>query len=130
MTRTIAVLVAAAAFQVFPVRAGAQRAPRDNGSWTTAHIALASAFAIALEIDAAQTREAMRHGFLEMNPILGRHPTVGQVNTYTAVAGLTVLGAAAAVPARFRPWVLGVALAVETFAIAGTLREGIAIRFP
>jgi len=34
------------------------------------------------------------------------------------------------VPARVRPWLLGVALAVETFTIAGTVRQGVALRFP
>jgi hypothetical protein len=51
------------------------------------------------------------------------------VNAYTAVAGLTVLGAAAAVPARLRPWLLGTALAVETVTVAGTVQKGVAITF-
>ena len=96
-------------------------------------MALAGAFVVALAIDAAQTRSIAQggwQGYREMNPILGPHPSVGQVNTYTAVAGLTVLGAAAVVPARVRPWLLGVALAVETFTIAGTARQGVALRFP
>ena len=102
-------------------------------SWRTSDVALAGAFVVALAIDAAQTRSIAQggwQGYREMNPILGPHPSVGQVNTYTAVAALTVLGAAAVVPARVRPWLLGVALAVETFTIAGTVRQGVALRFP
>src|SRR5436190_1570045 len=94
--------------------------------------ALAGAFTVALLIDAGQTRWLAQGGwrnFRESNPILGSHPTVGQLNTYTAVTGLAVLGAAAALPARVRPWLLGAALAVETFTIAGTTQQGIAIRF-
>ena len=96
-------------------------------------MALAGAFVVALAIDAAQTRGLAQRGwqsYSETNPILGPRPSVGQVNTYTAVAGLSVLGAAAVVPARVRPWLLGAALAVETFTIAGNLRQGIALRFP
>src|SRR6266704_3751134 len=130
MTPMAAVLVAAVVFSSFPPRIAAQRAQKDDRSWNTSHIALASAFSVALWIDASQTREAMRRGYRETNPILGPHPSVGQVNTYTAVAALTVLGAAAVVPARVRPWLLGVALAVETFAIAGNMRQGVALKFP
>jgi len=125
-----AVLVAAVVFSAFPPRIAAQRAQKDDRSWNTSHIALASAFSVALWIDASQTREAMRRGYRETNPILGPHPSVGQVNTYTAVAGLAVLGTAAAVGGRVRPWLLAVALAVETFAITSTMRQGIAIRVP
>jgi len=125
-----AVLVAAVVFSAFPPRIAAQRAQKDGRSWNTSHIALASAFSVALWIDAGQTREAMRRGYRETNPILGPHPSVGQVNTYTAVAGLAVLGTAAAVGGRVRPWLLAVALAVETFAITSTVRQGIAIRVP
>jgi len=107
------------------------RMPR-RPSWNSSEIALAGAFAAALWIDAAQTRALARggwRGFRETNPILGPSPTVSQINAYTAVAGLTVLGAAAAVPARMRPWLLGAALAVETVTVAGTIQKGVAITF-
>jgi len=102
-------------------------------SWTRSHTALASAFAITLLIDAAQTRELARQGwvgFREANPLLGARPTVGQVNTYTALAGLSVLGAAAALPPRVRPWLLGAAIALQAFTIQGSVRQGLPIRFP
>jgi hypothetical protein len=130
MRRLAAVLIIAAAVAAVPSRVAGQRVLRGDRAWNTSHVALAGAFTLALWVDAAQTREAMARGFQETNPILGPHPSVGRINSYTAVAGLTVLGAAAALPARFRSWVLGAALAVETFAIAGTVRQGIAIRFP
>jgi len=101
-------------------------------SWTQTDLALASAFTVALLVDAGQTRWLAKggwHDFRETNPILGSRPTVGQLNTYTAISGLVVLGAAAAAPPRVRPWLLGAALAVEAFTIAGTMQQGIAIRF-
>jgi len=102
-------------------------------SWTPAHTALASAFLVTLLIDAAQTRELARHGwvdFREANPLLGPRPSVGRVNSYTALAGLSVLSAAAAAPPRLRPWLLGAAVAVQLFTIQGSVRQGIPIRFP
>jgi hypothetical protein len=113
------------------LRSGINRPARL--SWSGRDVVLASAFTAALLIDAGQTRGLARggwHTFRETNPILGSRPSVGQVNAYTAVAGLSVLGAAAALPERLRPWLLGAALAVETFTIAGTMHQGIAIPFP
>jgi len=102
-------------------------------SWKGSDVALASAFVVALATDAAQTRGLARRqwrGYRESNPILGAHPSVGQVNTYSVVTGLTVLGAAAAVSSRVRPWLLGAALAVETFTIGASVRQGVAVKFP
>src|SRR5205807_5139849 len=104
--------------------------PRLN--WSQTDLTLAGAFTVALLVDAGQTRWLAKggwHAFRETNPILGSRPTVGQLNTYTAVSGIAVLGAAAVAPARVRPWLLGAALAVEAFTIAGTTQQGIAIRF-
>lgn len=102
-------------------------------SWTPSHTALASAFVVTLLIDAAQTRELARQGwvgFRESNPLLGARPSVGRVNSYTALAGLGVLGAAAAAPPRWRAWLLGAAVAVQAFTIQGSVRQGLPIRFP
>lgn len=101
-------------------------------SWNQTHTALAGAFVVTLLMDAGQTRELARHGwsgFREANPLLGDRPSVGQVNTYTAIAGLTVLGAAAALPPKVRPWLLGAAIAVQAFTVAGSVQNGLPIRF-
>ena len=100
--------------------------------WSPRDRALAVAFTTALLIDAAQTRRLARGGwteFEESNPILGKHPSEGRVNSYTAAAGLAVLGVAAAAPKRVRPWVLGAALAVEVYALGAMSRNGVAIKF-
>src|SRR2546422_1105657 len=78
-------------------------------------------------MDAAQTREAVRRGYQELTPVLGPHPSVGRINSYTAAAGLGVLAAAAVAPRRARPWLLGAALAIETLAIAGNARAGLSL---
>ncbi len=129
-TLTTAGCVAVAALTAPTRRVGAQRISADDRAWNTSYVVLAGAFAVALWMDAAQTREAMRRGYEELNPILGRHPSVGQINTYTAMSGLTVLVGAAVAPPRVRPWVLGVALAVETLTITGNAKAGLALKFP
>src|SRR5256714_2643099 len=85
-------------------------------SWTASHTALASAFTVVLLVDAAQTRDLASRGwpgFREANPLLGPRPSVGQVNTYTALAAAGMMTAAAAAPPRVRPWLLGAALRSE-----------------
>jgi hypothetical protein len=102
-------------------------------TWSGSDIVLAGAFTTTLLLDASQTRGLARGGwdrFREANPLLGPHPSVGRINAYTAIAGLTVLGAAAIVPTRARPWLLGAALLVEAFTVARNAREGIAITLP
>jgi len=101
-------------------------------SWRPSDVAVAGGFTAALLIDAAQTRRLARGGwrdFRESNPLLGPRPSVGRVNTYTAVVGLTVLGVAAVVPKHTRPWVLRAALVVEACTLAAMARNGVAISF-
>src|SRR5216684_2777491 len=157
MTRPAMVLLQAAALVAAPLRLTAQREAKDLAAWTsvagrpwprrsvdaavlvvlrswsTAHLALASAFTVALLVDAAQTRALARRGwpgFQEANPLLGPFPSVGRINSYTAVAGLSVLAVAAAAPPRVRSWVLGAALVVEALTVGGNVRSGIPMRFP
>jgi len=109
---------------------GVAALPARRG-WTTSHTALASAFAVVLLVDAAQTRDLARRGwpgFREANPLLGPRPSVGQVNTYTALAAAATMTAAAAAPRRLRPWLLGAALAVEAVTVGGSVRNGLPLR--
>jgi hypothetical protein len=128
-SRVFAVLFAAVACTTLPSLAAGQRPAKP---WRPRDVALATGFAATLLVDAAQTRRLARGGwrdYHETNPLLGPRPSVGRVNTYTAVVGLTVLGVAAAVPKRARPWILGVALAVEACTLAAMSQRGVAITF-
>ena len=85
-------------------------------SWSATDLGLAGGFLALLWVDAAQTRSIARQGwdgFYEVNPILGRRPSVGQINTYTAAAAVATLGVAAILPPRVRRWWLVGAVAVE-----------------
>jgi hypothetical protein len=115
---------------VSPLRVGGSLPVRL--SWSRSSIALAGAFTATLLMDASQTRGLARggwNGFHEANPLLGRSPSVARVNVYTAVAGMTVLGAAAAMPRRARPWFLGAAFVIEAVAVGRNASAGISIGF-
>jgi hypothetical protein len=93
-------------------------------------LALAAAFAAALWVDAAQTREAARRGWRgwrETNPLLGPRPGIGSITAYTVAAGVTTLGVAAALPRPWRrAWLAG-ACAVELTAVGGAVRAGLGV---
>jgi hypothetical protein len=130
--------LSADATPVSAIKAGTRLAlghavPTPRLAWGGSDLALAGAFTVGLLIDAAQTRGLARSGwtdFRESNPLLGTRPSVGRVNTYTAIAGLSVLGTAAALPHRLRPWLLGTAIAVQALTIGSSVRQGIPVRFP
>jgi hypothetical protein len=99
---------------------------RHAPSWSTTDLGLAGGFLAMLWVDAAQTRSLARgnwDAFYETNPILGREPSVGQINTYTAAAAITTLGVAAILPARARRWWLIGAFAVETSTVIYTTTQ-------
>jgi hypothetical protein len=114
----------------FPVNQLTRRVPRVP-RWSRTEIALAGAFVGALWVDAAQTRSLARAGwrdFRESNPLLGSNPSVGQINSYTAVAAVSTLGIAAVLPQKARKfWLIG-ALGMETFVVTHTTRLGVAVR--
>jgi putative copper export protein len=66
--------------------------------------------------------------YRETNPVLGPRPTVGQVDTYTALAAVTTLGIASVMPPKTRRWFLAAASAVEVYALAGMAHAGVSIR--
>jgi hypothetical protein len=104
---------------------------RHAPSWSATDVGLAGGFLASLWVDAAQTRSIARNnwvGFHEANPLIGPRPSVGQLNTYTAVAAVTTLGIAALLPARARRWWLIGAIALEAYAVTATTRSGIALR--
>lgn len=91
---------------------------------------LAASAATFTVIDWAQTRYITQHPqFYETNPILGKHPSIGRVNTYFAGAliGGTLL--TLALPERDRKWFLGGVTALEVGVTAHNANIGIRVDF-
>ena len=97
--------------------------------WTPANVALAAGATAALLVDWSQTSQAMQQGWVEANPILGQHPSLGQLTTYNLVALSATLGVGAALPSRWRSlWFAGIA-ALEFYAITGNAAAGLHVGF-
>ena len=113
------------------VMGAAAPAAQAADSWTDSQVAKGAALAVLTVADWAQTRNIARHPerWHETNPMLGRHPSVGDVDKHFAVASLIGAAALHALPTRYRDWALNAGLVIEAGCVANNLRLGIGIKF-
>ena len=105
-----------------------QRYFRD---WEQTDTVLLATALTASALDWAQTRYIARHPdrFHEINPILGRHPSVGRVDAYFALCGLAAVGLTAVLSKTHRRWFLAGVTVVETAFVLHNDGIGIKARF-
>lgn len=99
--------------------------------WTTGEKAWLAASAAAMVIDWRQTRviAANPREYYEHNPILGSHPSVGQVDVYIAASAAAVVLIAHVLPHGWRTaWLIGTT-AVEAGCIVNNARIGIGVQW-
>ena len=82
---------------------------------------------LVLILDWLQTRAIAKNPslFYEMNPILGKHPTIGRVNVYFAACILGYLGMALTLPALGAFMFSVVIGIVQTYFVYANYDEGI-----
>ena len=130
MLAQAAVLLSALTAPISSQSQGHIKPHHGRWSWSAAEVALGGAFIAALWIDRRQTRNATAAGVRESSPIIGPHPSPGQVDTYTIMYSLVTLGTAAVAPrGGWRVGILAFNLGGETAAIQRHLAMGFAIRF-
>ena len=99
--------------------------------WDKTDLTLGAVALTATVIDWGQTRTIAKnpHLYHEINPILGRHPSVGRVDAY--FAGVIVGGAVVAhlLPGQYRKWFLGGVAVLEIAVTAHNKNIGIGISF-
>lgn len=102
-----------------------------HDAWTEADSAREGAF-LALDLaDLGQTRYIARHPeqFYEVNPLIGRHPSVGRVDAVFAGEALAHVAISYTLPERFRPaWQYG-SIAFEGALVAHNAHIGIRFNF-
>lgn len=80
-------------------------------------------------IDWVQTRWIADHpGFLELNPILGAHPSLGRVNAYFTVAIVALIAVTFALPWPYGFYGAMVVALIEVVVIARNSYLGIGLR--
>ena len=75
-----------------------------TGGWTKADTARQAAFVTVTAMDWMQTRQIAQNPdkYRELNPILGEHPSTGEVDVYFAAAIAAHTGIAMALPPDYR----------------------------
>ena len=84
-------------------------------SWSEAQQASGIALGTLLLVDYLQTRQIAKQPeiYHEINPVLGKHPSLGTVNTYFAGAAILGYLALDALPSDMRSWALGAGIVLE-----------------
>lgn len=105
--------------------------PPKSKKWTTANKILAGTALTSLLLDHATTVDFARNnrGLEEANPILGKRPSVGQVNAYSLSVALSGALLANKLPPKWRNIFLGGVTALELGAMLNNRRNGFRFNF-
>ncbi len=110
--------------------AGVLSAPQADAAWSRADTARELGYVTLVAVDGAQTREGVGRGDREINPFLGPHPSVGEIDRYM-VAAAAIHGAISTIlPESSRvAWQWGTLIG-ETLVVAhNAIYIGLGIRF-
>lgn len=104
-------------------------AQRDRMAWPDYVLGGASSALIA--VDWLQTLDIARQPwrFTETNPLLGKHPSVGRVNTMIGLGLAANLAVSRLHNRHFRRIVWAVILGAELKAVSGNIVSGVRMRF-
>jgi hypothetical protein len=109
--------------------------------WKAADYKLLGAATTLLVIDWGQTRNMTRSPlyitrcpdcqapYYEHNPILGKSPTIGEVDKYFALAILGTAGISYVLPSKYRRYFLGGVIVLETLIVAHNHHIGLRVDF-
>ena len=81
-------------------------------------------YAVLHLMDYRQTSNIDNEGGRELNPILGSHPTQGDINIYFLLTGLAVVGAACLFDEPYRGWFLSAEIGIKSATVYWNYRMG------
>lgn len=105
--------------------------PCSASDWTRADTAWQAASSALIVADWMQTRQIAAHPerWTETNPILGEHPSRGEVDAYFAACLIGNAAVAYMLPSPYRRWWQGATIAVQGYFVARNHSLGIRINF-
>ena len=82
-------------------------------------------------IDWGQTLEIARHPnqYHEVNPIMGKHPSVGNVNLYMGLSALGHIGLSYILPKDIRPYFQYITIGISGACVAHNFNVGLGVKF-
>ncbi len=106
-------------------------APARADEWSKTDIGLQAAATALMVVDWGQTLKAASQTdkYCEMNPILGKHPSRGRVNTYFATAIIGHAAISHILPQDYRRIWQSVFIGVELAATSINYQAGVKIKF-
>lgn len=101
------------------------------GGWSKADTYRQSGVALMLTVDWAQTRKIAQNPdkYSEMNPVLGSHPSTGEVDAYFLTCAVAHTTVAMALPPKYREWWQYVFIGVQAVAVANNVSIGLGVGF-
>jgi hypothetical protein len=101
--------------------------------WKTVDYTMLGAATALLVVDWGQTRDMTRQPayreFHEYNAILGKNPSVGDVDRYFGIAILSTVGLAYVLTPKWRRYFLGSVIAIEGFVVIHNHQIGLRAEF-
>ena len=99
--------------------------------WSEVQQASGIALGTLLVVDYLQTRQIAKQPeiYHEINPVLGKHPSISTVNTYFAGAAILGYLALDALPSDLRSWALGAGIVLELAVTAHNNTIGLKARW-
>ncbi len=92
-----------------------------QGAWLGLHV-----------VDFMQTHDIVRNPdkFHEQNPILGKHPSTGNVNTFFLASAVIHTGIVWALPQKQRVWFQGIGIVIKAGTVASNKHLGLGLYWP
>lgn len=97
--------------------------------WTPDDTARQVALTALICVDWMQTQEIVKDSHEEMNPVLGKHPSMKRVNITIGSAIVLSFIIAKMLPSKYRKWFQFIVIGAESAAIYNNYRRGISINF-
>jgi hypothetical protein len=101
------------------------------GDWSSADTRREAIWLTLHAIDWGQTRTAARHPekWDETNPLLGTHPSVGEVDRFETALTFVHVGIAYYLPQEWRKWFQRVTITTKAIAVGRNWHYGVAVDF-
>ena len=100
-------------------------------SWSTRDYTLQATWTVLHIVDWGQTLDIAKNPdrFHEVNPILGKHPSVNKVNMFMALGTVINPLIVHVVPSKWRPYFQGLSIGVKTGCVVNNYYAGMHVNF-
>lgn len=102
-----------------------------HAEWTKADTLREVSWQVLHIVDWGQTRHIAKNPdqFYEINPILGRHPSVGEVDTYMITGAVIHTAVSVVLPQKYRSYWQYVTIGMSGYCVGNNINAGIKVDF-